>query len=101
MTGPLHRFLAADHRRLDELLKPRPTEGVSTVKGLCERYLASDRFTGAREATRHQFSRIVIDALQKPQAPPEHGRDGHVTPRGADEQRPQPAAALAGPFPWP
>ena len=29
------------------------------MKGLCERYLASDRFMAAREATRHQFSRIV------------------------------------------
>lgn len=48
-------------RRHPEIVNepPPPTEDVSTVKGLCERYLASDRFTGSREATRHQFSRIV------------------------------------------
>ena len=29
------------------------------MKALCERYLASDRFAAAREATRHQFNQIV------------------------------------------
>jgi len=48
-------------RRHPEIINepPRPAEDVSSVKGLCERYLASDRFIAAREATRHQFSRIV------------------------------------------
>jgi integrase len=48
-------------RRHPEIVNelPRPARDVSTVKALCERYLASDRFAGAREATRHQFSGIV------------------------------------------
>ena len=42
---------------------PRSDERL-TVQGLCQRYLASDRFKGAREATRHQFTGIIRTEIQ-------------------------------------
>ena len=43
---------------------PVPVGGVSTLKELCVRYLASDRFAAGREATRHQFARIIKVEIQ-------------------------------------
>jgi hypothetical protein len=53
-------IVKGDHRHPDIAVEPTtPVADVSTVKVLCDRYLASDRFKAAREATRDQFGRII------------------------------------------
>lgn len=56
-----------ERRHPQVAVAPKASSGpISTLKDLCSRYLESDRFAGAREATRHQFSRIVAVEILPP-----------------------------------